>query len=82
MRTQLMIEDGEITSIFNQGKGPSIARPAKPENEVQVPKILTAPSTKPKIKTGNLKPKPKVRLFTNLNCVVLHYIGACFTQSC
>ncbi|XP_067930112.1 transcription initiation factor TFIID subunit 3-like isoform X2 [Watersipora subatra] len=59
MRSDLMIEDGEISSIFDQGKAPSFSRPPVPRHEITIPKVTAEPSTKPKIKTGVLKPKPK-----------------------
>lgn len=60
MRTQLIMEDGEISSMFTQGKAPSMRRPPKPLPEINIPKLKAEPSSKPKIKTGVLKPKPKV----------------------
>ena len=60
-RSQFMMEDGEISDLFDAGKPPSSKLPPKPLNEINIPKLTTEPTVKPKIKTGVLKPtKPKV----------------------
>lgn len=65
-----MLEDGELSSLFSQGKGPAAGRPPKPLNEVNIPKLVTKAIAKPQIKTGVLKPtKQKVSKITKVESV-------------
>ena len=54
-RSQFMMEDGEISDLFDAGKPPSSKRPPKPLNEINIPKLTTESTVKPKIKTGDRK---------------------------